>query len=194
MAADETPIDPAAAVDVAQPADTAPATDEAQDTAPATATPVAGSGAGQTAVRGALVAPDRKPVPNVAIKVTNTSAVTAADGAVTAVGGFVQGDPEPEPTGPGGWNYPAGVATTWRWRRTPFRRASRSLTPRSPPATSTLAGDTSTVLFKTSTGKAPDEGAQPGNQALQLALDGVLFGLIIALAAIGLSLIFGTTG
>ena len=92
VAADETPIDPAAAVDVAQPADTAPATDEAQDTAPATATPVAGSGAGQTAVRGALVAPDRKPVPNVAIKVTNTSAVTAADGAVTAVGGFVQED------------------------------------------------------------------------------------------------------
>ena len=54
-----------------------------------------------------------------------------------------------------------------------------------------LAGE----LFKTSTGKAPDEGAQPaGNRALQLALDGVLFGLIIALAAIGLSLIFGTTG
>ncbi len=195
VAADETPIDPAAAVDVAQPADTAPATDEAQDTAPATATPVAGSGAGQTAVRGALVAPDRKPVANVAIKVTNTSAVTAADGAVTAVGGFVQetrtgADGTWRVELPGGGRYDVALA-----QDTLPPGISLANSAQSSRNVNVLAGDTSTVLFKTSTGEAPDEGAQPAsNRALQLALDGVLFGLIIALAAIGLSLIFGTTG
>lgn len=49
-----------------------------------------------------------------------------------------------------------------------------------------------TVIFQFGEGGAG--GGQFFNRFAQLALEGVLFGLIIAMSAIGLSLIFGTTG
>lgn len=46
----------------------------------------------------------------------------------------------------------------------------------------------------TSTGGGGGGGSGKGRQALQLLVGGLQFGLVIAMAAIGLSLIFGTTG
>lgn len=43
-------------------------------------------------------------------------------------------------------------------------------------------------------GEAVDTGNQTLNRAIQLFVDGLAFGLIIALSGVGLSLIFGTTG
>lgn len=43
-------------------------------------------------------------------------------------------------------------------------------------------------------GEAVDNGNQTLNRAVQLFVDGLAFGLIIALSGVGLSLIFGTTG
>ncbi|HRY08878.1 MAG TPA: branched-chain amino acid ABC transporter permease [Candidatus Nanopelagicales bacterium] len=53
-------------------------------------------------------------------------------------------------------------------------------------------GQTKSVLFPT--GDAPVSSTSKLDQALQLTVDGFIFGLTIALAAVGLSLIFGTTG
>lgn len=50
------------------------------------------------------------------------------------------------------------------------------------------------ALFPVTNGQSPDSKPDKGAQVLQLTVDGLAFGLIIALAAIGLSLIFGTTG
>lgn len=54
------------------------------------------------------------------------------------------------------------------------------------------SGASKQVLYPT--GKDTNNQANKGEQFLQLTVDGLAFGLIIALAAIGLSLIFGTTG
>ncbi len=54
------------------------------------------------------------------------------------------------------------------------------------------AGQSKSVLFPT--GDAPVSTTSKLDQALQLTVDGFIFGLTIALAAVGLSLIFGTTG
>ncbi len=55
-----------------------------------------------------------------------------------------------------------------------------------------MAGQSATVLFSLGDGERTTTGT--GSQALALAVDGVRFGLLLALAAVGLSLIFGTTG
>ncbi len=50
------------------------------------------------------------------------------------------------------------------------------------------------VIFQLSNGGAEDTGPSTLDRILQLGVDGLRLGLIIAIAAIGLSLIFGTTG
>jgi branched-chain amino acid transport system permease protein len=63
-----------------------------------------------------------------------------------------------------------------------------------------LEGSSAAALFRTVSGDGQGTdatgggGTSEGGRALQLTLDGLLFGLVIALAAIGLSLIYGTTG
>lgn len=53
-------------------------------------------------------------------------------------------------------------------------------------------GQTKSVLFPTGEARVSTETTM--DRALQLTVDGLVFGLTIALAAVGLSLIFGTTG
>ncbi|HQR78884.1 MAG TPA: branched-chain amino acid ABC transporter permease, partial [Actinomycetota bacterium] len=53
-------------------------------------------------------------------------------------------------------------------------------------------GQTKSVLFPTGEARVSTESTM--DRALQLTVDGLVFGLTIALAAVGLSLIFGTTG
>jgi branched-chain amino acid transport system permease protein len=50
------------------------------------------------------------------------------------------------------------------------------------------------VRIQFPTGEAVDGGASKAEQAVQLTVDGLLLGLILALAALGVSLIYGTTG
>jgi neutral amino acid transport system permease protein len=59
-----------------------------------------------------------------------------------------------------------------------------------------FAGNSRTVLFRLAPGGGGgDEGGKSKwDQVPQLAFDGLAFGLIIAMAALGLSLIYGTTG
>lgn len=66
---------------------------------------------------------------------------------------------------------------------------------RNPIVTTVNAGEPRTVAFRlTRTGAVSTSGGVSGQQVAQLFANGVRFGLVIALAAIGLSLIFGTTG
>lgn len=55
------------------------------------------------------------------------------------------------------------------------------------------AGQSRSLLFRISTGEAPGEESKL-EQVPEKVVDGLRFGLIIAMCAIGLSLIFGTTG
>lgn len=57
---------------------------------------------------------------------------------------------------------------------------------------SVRGGQKRSVLFPT--GEARTASESTADRALQLTVDGLVFGLTIALAAVGLSLIFGTTG
>jgi len=54
------------------------------------------------------------------------------------------------------------------------------------------SGQTKSVLFPTGAARVSTETST--DRAMQLLVDGLIFGLTIALAAVGLSLIFGTTG
>jgi neutral amino acid transport system permease protein len=58
--------------------------------------------------------------------------------------------------------------------------------------TVTLLSNSKTVVFPTGEGSAGGESTM--DRLLQLTVDGLVFGLVIALAGIGLSMIFGTTG
>ena len=53
-------------------------------------------------------------------------------------------------------------------------------------------GQSRPLLYALGEGSAAED--NPGQRALQLLVEGIKFGLIIAMSAIGLSLIFGTTG
>ncbi|RJK93864.1 branched-chain amino acid ABC transporter permease [Vallicoccus soli] len=63
---------------------------------------------------------------------------------------------------------------------------------RNPITTQVNGGQNKTVLF--ALGEGSRQVASDADRALQLAAEGLRFGLLIALAAVGLSLIFGTTG
>ena len=74
--------------------------------------------------------------------------------------------------------------------------SAQGLEPRSPTISTTVEeGRDRTVAFRLSEeGGGSSAGAGAGDQVLQRIATGLRFGLVIALGAIGLSLIFGTTG
>ena len=149
-----------------------------------------------TSLRGILVVKeDGKDVAVVAarVTVTNTTEVAGITGPL-APGAFT-GDAVSDGTGkwsvivPGAGSYsatldvaslPEGVGMA--------EGAETTLT------VSVLDGTSKSVLFRLDSGEAGGGTTSTAARALQLTVDGLLFGLVIALAAIGLSLIFGTTG
>lgn len=129
-------------------------------------------------VGGIILDPEQKPVAGVVITASNDSgfkqtATTGADGKWTI------------PL-PGSGTYtvsidvgtlPSGVTLT-----DPNRQSAKVIVFSTPKA----------VLFPTGSGERQTESTL--DRALQLTVDGLLFGLIIALAGVGLSMIYGTTG
>ncbi len=148
-----------------------------------------------TTVKGTIVDPEKNPVSAVKLSVTNSEAVTGADGKTFAVGEFkasvvTGGDGKWAAPLPGGGRYdvtldeaslPEGISLA-----NPDQ-VTRNV--------NVLPGQSATALFRLASGDSPDSGGSSTlDRFLQLTVDGLLFGLTIALAAIGLSLIFGTTG
>ena len=152
------------------------------------AAPVVEDGAA-TAIVGTLTAPDGSAVPGVVIKVSadgfSTSGTSGADGTFSI--------PLPK-----GGTYlveidegtlPQGLALA------KAEDASRELL---------VLGGEKKILVKLTAGGAGGEGASPSSEpatggstspaVLQLLVDGILLGILIALGALGLNLIFGTTG
>lgn len=129
-------------------------------------------------VGGIILDPEQKPVAGVVITASNDSgftqtATTGADGKWNI------------PL-PGSGTYtvsidvgtlPSGVNLT-----DPNRQSAKVVVFSTPKA----------VLFPTGSGERQTESTL--DRALQLTVDGLLFGLIIALAGVGLSMIYGTTG
>jgi branched-chain amino acid transport system permease protein len=145
---------------------------------------VVGVGAGAahaadgTAIKGVIKDEAGAPIAGVALTVANTSgfsqtATTGADGTW-----------EVPLTEPGTYSVTIDVATL-----------PEGATLRDPDVTSrtvTVFSSPKTVLFPIGSGERETESTL--NRALQLTVDGLLFGLIIALAGVGLSMIYGTTG
>lgn len=144
----------------------------------------AGAGAAQAqdtaAISGTMTGPDGAPLPGVAFTVTGPEGFTAA--ATTDAAGAWS---VPIPTkgqyvveiDPG--SLPEGVAL-----RNPAQVKKQVIVfsiDRTPP----------TITFATGAGAPPTPLL---DTAMQLTADGIVLGLTIALAAVGLSLIFGTTG
>lgn len=144
------------------------------------------------AVSGSVVGPDRRPVVGVTVR------VYAGDGAL--VGSATSG---PD----GRWTVPVPAAGTYQ-----VELDVTTLPPGAGPANdrpsltvSVYEGAVRTVIFPLAPAGAPGGGAPAGpapaggagsyaGRVADLAYGGIHFGLIIALAALGLSLVFGTTG
>ena len=148
-----------------------------------------------SAVRGVVTSPTRDPIPAVEIAVTNESEVVDAQGATIAPGAFT-GDTKTNDEGewelalPGGGTY----TVTLDQKTLPDdivladpERASLSV--------DVLPDATKGVLFRTVSADGSGSTGQSSTfeRFLQLTVDGLVFGLVIALAAIGLSLVYGTT-
>lgn len=123
---------------------------------------------------------EREPVVGVVVLVTMTGGMEVARATSGADGRF-----EVDLPGPGSYDVsidnaslPEGVAL--REGQQPTRTVEVALGARQP------------VLF--SFGEDMRQVTGDGERAVQLAVEGVKFGLIVAMAAIGLSLIYGTTG
>ncbi|MEP6696326.1 MAG: carboxypeptidase regulatory-like domain-containing protein [Pseudonocardiales bacterium] len=151
---------------------------------------VATAPAAQAAGEGLLgrVAVDGKPAPGVTVKVKKKGGEQVGTVKTGANGQFKIDVP-----GPG--DYTATVD------RSTFPAGAKLLDPNRSSLTVTISSDgTRFVLFALTTGKQQGGGGGgQGNKhkpvrALQLLLEGIRFGLIIAITAIGLSLIYGTTG
>lgn len=164
------------------------------------AVPAAAEPGSATAIRGVIVDPDRQPIEGVKLSATNASEVKAADGKTFAPGEF-KADEQTGPEGnweftlPGGGQYQVTLdETTLPEGLSLAGSAGTSRT------INVLEGSSATALFRTISADGENADATGGGgtseagRALQLTLDGLLFGLVIALAAIGLSLIYGTTG
>lgn len=134
---------------------------------------------------GSFTAPDGSPIPDVAITVSNedgfsetiTSDAAGEFSAVLPGGGTYQIDLDVS-------TLPAGIALEKP------EDESRSLL---------VLGGEKRILTKLVEGEGGGGGGGgfinvTGNQFLQLLFDGLLFGVMIALAALGLNLVFGTTG
>ncbi len=128
---------------------------------------------------------EREPVEGVSLTVTDADGNEIGTGTTDAEGVFLLEVPEP-----GSYQIllddstlPEGIVLN-----TPDRN----------PATVRVeAGQTRATIFALTSGEAGAAGGSSGvtaRQVLQLTVEGIKFGLFIAMAAIGLSLIFGTTG
>jgi branched-chain amino acid transport system permease protein len=157
----------------------------------------ASANAESTTVGGTLRAPDGKPVAGVIIKAAKGG--NQVGKATTAKNGTWQ-----IPL-PGGGNYTVTLdVSTLPGGLRPARQGGQILKDIPVPA-----GESRVVIFQLTTGSpapsvAPSSAATGGgnqnhfiswlDQLAQLLVDGIKFGLIIAITAIGLSLVFGTTG
>jgi branched-subunit amino acid ABC-type transport system permease component len=133
-------------------------------------------------VQGSITTQEDEPVPEVVIVIETADGDEVAE-AVTEPDGSFQA---PVP-GPG--DYQATLLADTLPEGLELRNPDRA-TLEFPVS----SGQTRTLLFPLSDGEALVGGATLWRTALQLFVEGLKFGLIIAMSAIGLSLIFGTTG
>jgi branched-chain amino acid transport system permease protein len=136
------------------------------------------SAADQLELRGVLTEPDGQPVPGVRIEVSAESGFTGS-GVSGTDGVWVV--PVPEPA-----TYTVLLLTDTLPEGVDLRDAERN------PLTVNILSSSKTVQFPL--GEGVDGGSQFASRAIQLFVDGIAFGLILALSGVGLSLIFGTTG
>ncbi len=145
---------------------------------PARAQPAPSDGGGE-GVRGTIVDEDDEPVAGVAITVTTADGQTVGTARTGADGSFQLDVP-----GPG--DYAATID----------QETLGGLTLRNPDRATlefpVREGQQRTLLFPLGEGDRQVGGTL--GRVLQLLVEGVKFGLIIAMASVGLSLIFGTTG
>ena len=133
---------------------------------------------GDVQVQGSITDPEGDPIEGVVIAVTgpdgfSATATTDADGnwAVPV---------------PGSGSYPVTIGPS---------TLPEDVTLTDPDKTElsvTVFSNSKTVIFPT--GEAAGGGSGTLARAVQLTVDGLVFGLILALAGVGLSLVFGTTG
>lgn len=165
---------------VAGPAAAAPA--PASTAAQATAGAVRASGEAAESVQGTLRGPDREPIEGVTITVTQDgadigSATTDADGKWSV-----------PVTGPGSYTVTLDVAGL------PEGVAPRAEGGEVLEGVNVRPGASQGVIFQLGTGEVESGGGGlPVGRVLQLVVDGIKFGAIIAITAVGLSLVFGTT-
>jgi branched-chain amino acid transport system permease protein len=173
---------PAVPVVEATPADGEPATDSTR-------------GEGATEVKGVITDPNREPIAGVEIDVTNADAVVDSRGETIAAGEFeasalTDADGSWVVPLPGGGRYTVTIVVESLPEGIGLADPDQDTR-----TVNVLPEKSATALFRTSDGEGGGSGQRSTlDRAMQLTVDGLLFGLTIALAAIGLSLIFGTTG
>lgn len=180
LAVEDPPADQVAPVDESAPAEGA-APDEA-------------GGDSATEVKGVITDPNRDPIAGVELDVTNAEDVVDSRGETIPAGEFeaavLTGDDGSWAAPlPGGGRYTVTIVVDTLPEGIGLAdpdQESRTV--------NVLPEKSATALFRTSDGETGSGGKSTLDRALQLTVDGLLFGLTIALAAIGLSLIFGTTG
>lgn len=149
-----------------------------------------------TEVKGVVTDPNREPIAAVQLDVTNSEDVTDPSGTVIPAGEFTA-TVETKDDGtwavplPGGGRYSVTIDTGTLPEGIGLADPDQDTR-----TVNVLPEKSGTVLFRTADGEngGGTAGRSTLDRALQLTVDGLLFGLTIALAAIGLSLIFGTTG
>jgi branched-chain amino acid transport system permease protein len=138
----------------------------------------AASAAEELEIRGVLTEPGGQPVPDVRIEVSADSGFTGS-GISGTDGAWAVIVPEPG-------SYTVLLVADTLPEGVDLRDPDRN------PLTVNLLSASKTVQFPL--GEGEDEGSQFAGRAIQLFVDGLAFGLILALSGVGLSLIFGTTG
>lgn len=148
-----------------------------------------------TTMRGVITSPTRDPLPEVEISVTNETEVVDSTGTALAPGQFTgetktNDEGEWEVTLPGGGTYTVSLNQDSLPEDVVLADAERASL-----SVSVLPESSKGVLFRTvsADGSGATGGSSTFDRFLQLTVDGLVFGLVIALAAIGLSLVYGTT-
>jgi neutral amino acid transport system permease protein len=148
-----------------------------------------------TTIRGAITDPERNAINEVQIEITNVDAVAAADGQQFGPGDFVadvltNDDGEWAASLPGGGTYEVALNPDTLPDGVVLADPDRN-----PLTVSVIENSSKGALFRTANadGSTSVGGSNTLDRFLQLFVDGIGFGLIIALAAIGLSLVYGTT-
>lgn len=148
-----------------------------------------------TTIRGVIADPERNAINEVKIEVTNIDQVTASDGKSFAPGEFVA-DAQTNDDGEWSVSLPAGGTYSVELDESSLPDGIVLADPdRNPLSVSVIENSSKGALFRTASadGATAAGGSNTLDRFLQLFVDGLGFGLIIALAAIGLSLVYGTT-